>query len=125
MRARFRGQRRREFLGPLAAGGVDDSRPGRLAQHPQQLLVFPPVAARSLHLVEEVRPGEAGDERSRLAEVQLLDDVAADRVGGRGSQGDRSGVAQLAAEMAQPGVVRPEIVAPLADAVGFVHRQQL
>ena len=35
------------------------------------------------------------------------------------------GVAQQPAEIAQPRVVRPEIVSPLADAVGLVDRQQL
>ena len=83
------------------------------------------VAPRRLDLVEEVGPREAGDERLRLAEVQLLDDVAAHRVGGRGGQGDRRRIAQHAAELAQPRVVGAEIVPPLADAVGLVHGQEL
>ena len=74
--------------------------------------------------VEQVGPGEAGDEDPRLAQVQQLDDVAAHGVGGRGRQGDRRRIAQLRAEAAQPGVVGAKIVPPLADAVRLVDRQQ-
>ena len=56
---------------------------------------------------------------------QLLDDVAADAVGGRGRQGNGRRIAQQAAEIAQPGVVGAKIVPPLADAMGLVDRQQL
>ena len=56
---------------------------------------------------------------------QLLDDVAADAIGGRGRQGDGRRVAQQLAEIAQAGVVGAEIVSPLADAMGLVDRQQL
>ena len=56
---------------------------------------------------------------------QLLDDVAADAVGGRGRQGDGGRIAQQAAEIAQPGVIGAKIVPPLADAMGLVDRQQL
>ena len=62
---------------------------------------------------------------SRLVQRQLLDDVAADAVGGRGGQGDRGRVAQQLAEIAQPGVVGAKIVPPFADAMGLVDRQQL
>ena len=82
------------------------------------------IAPRAEHLVEQVVAGEAGDEGPRLVQGQLLDDVAAHGVGGRGRQGDGRGVAQHAAEIAQPGVIGAEIVAPLADAVGLVDRQQ-
>ena len=53
-------------------------------------------------------------------QAQLLDDVAADGIGGGGRQGDGGGIAQLATELPQPGVVGAEVVPPLADAVCFV-----
>ncbi len=59
-----------------------------------------------------------------VAEVELVGDVAADEVGGRGRQGDARGRADLPAGQADPGVVGPEVVAPLADAVRLVDRQQ-
>ncbi len=84
-----------------------------------------PFLRRALHLVEEVGPLEAGDEALRVVQGQLLDDVAADAVGGRGRQGDGRRIAQQLAEVAQPGVIGAEIVPPLADAMGLVHRQEL
>ena len=99
--------------------------PGVWRRNAEQRFRLLPLAARRLDLVEQVGPREPGDEGPRLAEVQLLDDVAAHPVGGRGGQGQRGRVAQQAAEVAQPGVVGAEVVPPLADAMGLVDRQQL
>ncbi len=83
-----------------------------------------PLLGRTLHLVEQVGPLEAGEKTLRLVQGQLLDDVAAHAVGGRGGQGDGRRIAQQLAEVAQPGVIGPEIVPPLADAMGLVDGQQ-
>ena len=99
--------------------------PGVWRRNFDEQLGLLPLAPRRLDLVEQVRPGEAGDEGFRLPQRELLDDVAAHAVGGRGRQGDGGRVAQQAAEIAQPGIVGAEIVPPLADAMGLVDRQQL
>ena len=119
------GHRLGDLFGPFAGRGVDDSRPGRLPEELQQHVGLLALGPRALDLVEEVRPREAGDEGPRLAEVELLNDVAADLVGGGGRQGDGRRPAQRAAEVSQPAVVGPEVVSPLADAMGLVDRQQL
>ena len=91
----------------------------------QQVGLLPLALWRTLHLVEQVGPLEAGDERLRVVQGQLLDDVAAHAVGGRGGQGDGRRVAQQLAKIAQPGVIGAKIVPPLADAMGLVDGQQL
>ena len=58
------------------------------------------------------------------AEPQLPDDVLLDRAGGRGGQGQGWGTAEQLADFPDPRVVGPEVVAPLADAMGLVDGQQ-
>ncbi len=99
--------------------------PGVSLQELHQQIGLLPFLRRALHLVEEIGPREAGEETLRIVQRQLLDDVAADAVGGRGRQGDGGRIAQQLAEVAQPGVVGAKIVPPLADAMGLVHRQEL
>ena len=70
----------------------------------------------------EVGPGEAAEHLRRVgAEAEADEDlVADDRGGGRGA-GEDARRAQLGEERADLQVVGPEVVAPLADAVGLVH----
>ena len=55
---------------------------------------------------------------------ELLDDVVADRRGGRGGQGEDGGVAELVDRLPEAQVVGAEVVAPLADAVCLVDDEQ-
>ena len=98
--------------------------PAVLVEGAGQLLELGLVAAGLDHGVAEVGPVEAGDEQLGVAEVELVGDVAADRVGGRGRQRDAGGRAELPPGQAEPGVVGAEVVPPLADAVGLVDGQQ-
>ena len=98
--------------------------PAMLVERPRQLLELGLVAAGLDHRVAQVGAVEAGDEERGVAELELVGDVAADGVGGRGRQRDAGRRAELLAGLAEPGVVGPEVVPPLADAVGLVDGQQ-
>ena len=111
----------------LAAGParrIDDGRAGVLLEGPRQHGELVGFAAGLDDRVSEVRPVEAGDELRRVLKVELVGDVAADEVGGRGRQGDARGKPDRSPRVADPGVIRPEVVAPLADAVGLVDGEQ-
>ena len=123
--ARLGGDRLGHFLRSLSGRGVNDPAAGCLAEKLDQHVDLLAIASRGPDLVEEVGPGEPGDEDPRPIQVELLDDVAAHGVGGRGRQRDRGRLAQHPAEVSEAGVVGPEVVPPLADAVGLVDRQQL
>ncbi len=114
----------RDFLGPLPGRSIDDPRARRSGKQLQQQIRLLPLGGWALDFVEQVRPGKTGDESPRLAEIELLDDIPANPVGGRGRQGDGGRVAQHPPEMAQPSVIGPEVVAPLADTVRLVDRHQ-
>ena len=115
-------ERRGQLVHLAAADAVDDAglipmpvdRGGHLREA---------VGARA-HAVDEVRTVERADEDQRVPQPQLRDDVVAHgrrrrgRVGVDGERGIR------VAQDAELTVLRPEVVAPLADAVRFVHRDE-
>ncbi len=68
----------------------------------------------------EVVATEAVDEEGGLVELELGDDVALDRRGGGGGEGDDRGGAQGGQVVAECPVVGAEVVAPGGDAVGLV-----
>ena len=81
------------------------------------------VAARLGHLDDfdgEVGAAEAVDEERRIGEAQLGDDVVLDGGRGGGGEGDDGRGAQGGEVFAEHAVVGAEVVAPGADAVGFV-----
>ena len=83
--------------------------------------LFLPSSA-ALDREREVGPLEAGDQLQRAVQPELVGDVGPDlRRGGGGESG--RGDAELGAEPGEPAIVRPEIVAPLADAVRLVDHQ--
>ena len=106
------------------ARGVDDGRAGGLAQRLGQRGELVVVAPGLDDGVAQVGAVEPGDELGVVAEVELVGDVAADDVGRRGGEGDAGGRADLSTGQADPGVVGAEVVAPLADAVRLVDRQE-
>jgi hypothetical protein len=76
------------------------------------------------HFEKEVLPVKPGDELPRRAEPQLLNNVFPYPLGcGRG-QSDNLGPAQRVQRLADPEVVRTEVMAPFGDAMGFIHGHQ-
>ena len=70
--------------------------------------------------VDQVRPIEVADQRHRLPQPETLDDVAAHLLGGGGGEGVDRRLGKRRAQPAELAVLRPEVVAPVADAVRFV-----
>ena len=89
-----------------------------------------------LEAARALRRGEADDAEPQRLAVQraaqhqgvmseLLGDVVGDPlVGGGGGGQHRDAVGQLGQQGADPAVVRPEVMAPVGDAVGLVDDQQ-
>ncbi len=112
-----------EALHVLAARAVDERRAGALdaAQEPVVLLV---AAAGALDLEAEVLADDAAHEADGVAEAELHDHVVLDLAGRGGGEREHGRPAQEHDGGAQAAVVGAEVVAPLADAVGFVDREE-
>ena len=76
------------------------------------------------HEVAEVFAAEAGDGFEGIAEVELVDDVVADLLGGAGGEGGDGMIGEEGAEFAELAVFGAEVVAPLGDAMGFVDGEE-
>src|ERR1700689_2557745 len=63
---------------------------------------------------------EAGYVFVGSAELELLDDVVADVLGGAGGEGGYGAVGEMGAQIIELAVFGAEFVAPFGDAVGFV-----
>ncbi len=81
-------------------------------------------AAAAQYPVREVRPIERSEEHQRILQPQLGDDVTADAFGRGGGKRVQRSRREIVAQAAEPPVLRPEIVAPLADAVRFIDRDE-
>ena len=77
--------------------------------------------------IVEVGAIETGDVLLRLAQMQLVDDVASHPFSGRGRQRQKWHPGQAATQFAQPAVIGAEVVPPHGDAVRFVdsHKADL
>ena len=109
-----------EFFRGFARGGVDDGGAGRWCG---EELAGEGVAARLGHLDDfdgEVGAAEAVDEERGVVELKLRDDVLLHGGRGGGGEGDDGCGAQRGEIFAESAIVRAEVVAPGADAVGFV-----
>ena len=80
--------------------------------------------ASSEHAVDQVRAIEGADEHGRMLEAQLGHDVLADAFGRRRGVRVQRHPRKVVAHAPELTVLRPEIVPPLADAVGFVDRDE-
>ena len=78
----------------------------------------------ALHFQADVGPVEAVDQDQRDGHAEAGQDLLAHRGRGGGCQRSGGRVAQALADLAEPEVVGPEIVAPGGDAVGLVHHEQ-
>ena len=75
-------------------------------------------------MVADVRPVEAGDDQPVVGNAELGQDVGAGApVGGRGQRQPRH-LGMVVEQRPQLAIVGPEIMAPFADAMRFVDRDQ-
>jgi hypothetical protein len=114
----------RQLLRSRARARVDDRRERSLA--PQRLDHQRPLLVRGgpRHGEREVRPVEAGRHSHRVAQREAAHHVVRDLRGGRGGRGHDAGGAELAGGVAEPEVVRAEVVAPLRHAVRLVDHEE-
>ena len=84
----------------------------------------PSTRRRVAHLEVQIGTREPGDEDAGIAQFQQPHDIVAHRRRGRGGQRDRWRVAQSPTELCQSGIVGAKVMAPLADAMSLVDRQQ-
>ena len=123
--AQARRQQRRHLIHRLAGGAIDDRAARLAAQKRKQFALLVCRLGDAPALVRQVRPIESGDDDGRLAQTKLTDNIGANIFGGRCCQRDAGRRAELLPHLAQPGILRPEIVPPLADAVGFIDGEDL
>ena len=117
------GQFAGELLGRFAGLAIDDAAlalPG--------LDVVEHLAVRAGlggDAIGQIRAVEAGDVARRILQMQLLDDVGPDALGGGGGQRHQRHAGKLVAKRRDLPVFRPEIMAPFADAMGLVDGEQV
>ena len=87
----------------------------------EQLLVQVPAAQHAIH---EVRAIERPDEHQRRLQPQLRDDIAPHAFGGGRREGVERHAGKILAQPSELAILRAEIMAPLADAVRFVDRDE-
>ena len=106
----------------LARADIDDARTRDVVRDAQQLSV---LVLRAADAVREVGPCEAAPQNVRLGETELPHDVFGHGLRRRGRERQHGNpLGQLLAQFGDAQVRGAEIVAPLRDAVGFVHGQQ-
>ncbi len=107
-----------EVVHVAAAHAVDDAGLPRMTVEDLQHLLERVVARPDA--VGEVGPIEIADEHFRVAQIELGDDILAHLLGGGGSVGVEAGIGDQFTEPGELPILRAEIVAPVADAVGLV-----
>ena len=115
-------QPRRCALRLVAGAGVDDAAFPELRLQEGGELALLLGAGRDC--VADVRTVEAGDDHAVGGDAELVQDVGARHLVGGGGQRDPRDAFEQVAERAQLAIFGPEIVAPLADAMCFVDRDQ-
>ena len=117
-------QRLSHHLRVLAGQAVDDARIALTALDEAvdelQLLLLRALLTDG---ETEVRTVEAADERLTV-EMQLLDDVLARNLIGCSRERHHRDIAEILVEQTQLGVLRTEIMTPLADAVSLIYGKE-
>ncbi len=108
-----------QLLGALARAGVDDAGPP-LARRGQGGDAVLAATGLPLRRERQLGPGEAGDEGRGLAQAQLRADVLARAGVGGGGDRQPGHAGKDLRQAAEVAVLGPEVVAPLADAMGLV-----
>ena len=117
-------QVRGELLALLARRRVDDPRRRRAADDVQDAGELVLLLLGRDDPVGQVRAVEARHHHLGRAHLQGAQDVLADAGGRRGRKGEYGRVPEVPHGAWQEQVVRPEVVAPLRDAVGLVHHEK-
>ena len=110
------------LLCPFTAQAVDDPGlplPG--TKEPDKLLEGVDLV---LHQVPDSRSIETGDKAAGVTQAQPVDNVCARMGLGGGGQGHDGNVGEPAAEVAELSIFRPEIMAPLGNAVRLIDGEQ-
>ena len=107
----------RQFLGACPAADIHDAGARNAFADAQDLSN---LVLRLPHYIAQVGALEAGPQEILFLEAQAVHDVVAHYGRCRGGEGDDRGVYTVS-EFANLQVVGTEVVAPLGDAVGFVH----
>ena len=112
-----------ERLDAFAGGAVDDAAFARVVEDVLLHIAF--LVPGAGHREIEVGPVEAGGQGKRVAQPQQRRDVRLDLFGGGGGEGPHHRAAgQPGEKIRDLQVAGAEILPPLGDAVGFVHRHQ-
>ena len=75
--------------------------------------------------IVEIGAVEAGDVAGGVAELELVGDVLADALGGRGGERHEGDLREAFAELGNLPILGAEIVAPLADAVRLINGEEV
>ena len=115
----------RHFLHRPAGGAIDQDR-ARLAVA-DQALQCPQLVGHGLAGADgqgQIRPAESRHKLKRVAQRQPLAHVRLDARRGGGGERQAGRLVEFTAQAADLHIVGAEIVAPLGNAVGFIHHQQ-
>ena len=116
-------QRRRYLVDVLTANAVEDA--GFAFVPVEHFLNLGHEIETRQNSIIEIRPVEIADEYGRVPEPELLANVVPNLLGGRGRVGVERGSRELLAQAFQLAIFGAKIVAPVADAVGFVDGEGL
>ena len=113
-----------DFVDGLAGCAIDERAARLLAEQLDQHGILVSALGNPAGFVEQARTIESGDDDGGIAQAKLGDNVFAHVIGGGGGECDGRRFAQLFPRFAEARIFRPEIMAPLADAMGFIDGQK-
>ncbi len=109
-----------DWNGPAVA--IDDAALARVPFHDP--LDRPPAILPGQYGKRKVGPVEAADEGGGLVHLQVVPDIRSHRLVRRGGKCDHRNVGEPAFKDGELLVLRPEMMPPAADAVGFINSDQ-
>ena len=110
-----------QIIGIRASLDVHDA--GAIPMPPHDLHGLSHNVAARLDAIAQIRSVKSTYQHSRGLQAQLRRHILAHTRCSRGRQGHHRQVRPRAAQLADHAVFRPEIVAPMADAVRLINRQ--
>ena len=117
----FVAQESRDLFGSFAGADIDDAGTADVADDPQELFVF---VVGMAHGIREVGTRKIAAQQMGFREAQLFHDVVRDARCGRGRESQHGDAGNPLAQLGDPQVGGPEIVAPLGDAVGLIDGEK-
>ena len=111
-----------EILSTVSALAIDDAAVVSMRLHKaQQLLVG---AIFRLHAISEIGPIETGDITTWPSQAKLLDDIGLHSPGRSGGERHQRCRWKELAQLSKLAILRPKVMAPLANAMRLVNRDQ-